>query len=168
MAFLMCLPQSAQFDTQPDARAAFVSIARSWISTPYVFRARVKGQGSDCSTWLAESLIEAGLATHESLYGSLHVNHPDWWLHATDDVYKGTLLRHAQQIAETVARRSTDALPGCILLQKAARSRVYNHGAVVTEWPMIIHCLREGVVEVDATKDPMWTCKAIAIFNPFA
>lgn len=157
--------------TQPsqfERRAAFVAIARSWLGTPYAFRARVKGAGSDCSTWLAESLIEAGLATRESLYGGLNINHQDWWLHASDDVYARRLLRHSHQIAETVARRSTDALPGCVILQRAAKSRVYNHGAVVTEWPRIIHCLREGVVEVDATSDPMWSCKAMGIFDPFA
>src|ERR1035438_9991586 len=113
LAFHMCpTPPS-----QSEARARFVAICRTWIGTRYVFRARVKGTGADCSSWIAESLIEAGLATRESLYGGLNINHQDWWLHASDVVYKRRSLRHSRQIAETVARRSTDALPGCILLQ---------------------------------------------------
>jgi hypothetical protein len=148
-------------------RAAFIAICRSWLGTKYVFRAHVKGSGADCSTWLSESLIEAGIATRESLYVGLYINHPDWWQTATDDVYKRRLMRHARQILETTCRLSTEALPGCVLLQRAARSRVFNHGGVATAWPMVIHCLREGVVEVDAVRDPMWACKEIAIFDPF-
>jgi hypothetical protein len=148
-------------------RAAFISICRSWIGTPYRFRAHVKGVGSDCATWLSESLITAGIATRESLYGGLNINHPDWWQSTTDDVYRRRLMRHARAVMEASCRLSTEILPGCVLLQHAARSRVSNHSGVVTAWPMIIHCLTDGVVEVDATRVPMWGGKAVAVYDPF-
>jgi hypothetical protein len=148
-------------------RAAFIAICRSWLGAKYVFRARVKGVASDCSTWLAESLIEAGIATRESLYGGLNINHPDWWQTTTDDVYRRRLMRHARAVMETSCRLSTEILPGCVLLQHAVRSRVSNHSCVVTAWPMVIHCLTEGVVEVNATRAPMWGGRPVAVYDPF-
>lgn len=149
------------------SREEFVAICRTWVGTPYHLRARVKGSGADCSTWIAESLIEAGLATTEQLYGGLNVSRGDWWCHAPEDLYRRRVMRHAQLVAETVSRPSTKALPGCILLQKAARSRVFNHGAVVTVWPHIIHAVHPCVRESSAVTDPMWNCQPVSIFDPF-
>ena len=147
-------------------RDQFVQICRSWIGTPYHLRQHVKGVGADCSTWIAESLIEAGLATHDSLYGGLNVRRGDWFHHISDDVYRQRIMRHAIWVMSTVCRRSSSIQPGCVILQRAAGSRVFNHGGVVTEWPHGIHCLYGGVVEVDVAKDPIWLCKPIEVFDP--
>ena len=151
-----------------ERRKVFVVICQTWVGTPYHLRARIKGAGADCSTWICESLIEAGLATHEQLYNGLNIAKPDWWVHTTDEIYRRRVMRHAAFVMTAICSRSTNSLPGCILLQRAARSKIFNHAAVVVEWPLIIHGIQPVVQTANVTGDPMWSFKQVEIFDPFA
>ena len=150
--------------TQEEHRAAVVREARSWISTPYVLGARVKGAGIDCASLIAEVLIAGGLADREDLGVYSH----DWFHHSENERYMLRLLRHAAKTMEAVAYRSTQILPGNIVLTRAARSKVFNHGGIVTAWPKIVHAVSPAVEEIDASRDEMWTFQTIAVFDPFA
>lgn len=149
---------------EQEQRSALVHQARSWIGTPYVLGARVKGAGVDCASLIAEVLIAANLAEREELGVYSH----DWFHHSENERYMLRLLRHAAKTMEAVAYRSTRILPGNIVLTRAARSKVFNHGGIVTAWPHIVHAIAPAVEEIDATRHEMWTYQTIAVFDPFA
>jgi cell wall-associated NlpC family hydrolase len=152
-----------QLTTEQVARAQVVAEARSWVGTPYVLRGRVKSAGADCFTFIAEVMIACGLFNSEEL----PVYNHDWWAHCSDEQYAFRLMRYATNIFEGVAYTSTEVLPGTILVQRMAGSRVYNHGAIVTAWPLIVHCLSPCVEEVNASRDPTWSYQTVAAFDPW-
>lgn len=117
-------------------RAAAVEAARTWIGTPYAHMARVKGPngGVDCSMILAEVYEECGLIPHLDI----GFYPPDWHLHRNDERYLDEMLNHAVEVFR-------DPLPGDIVLWRFGRT--FSHGAIVSEWPVVIHAyLRVGVV----------------------
>lgn len=145
-------------------RAEVVAISRSWIGTKYVMGAGVKGAGVDCARYLAEVMIEAGFCERESLGLYSH----DWFCNTTEDRYLFGLLRHARKTLEGICRgRPDNALPGCMALFKAVRSPLFNHGAIVTEWPMVIHAADPCVREIDATKHYMTSHTEMVVFDPW-
>lgn len=145
-------------------REQVVGEARSWIGTPYRLGARVKGAGVDCATLIAEVLIACGLAERDELGVYSH----DWFHHASEERYMLRLLRHVTHTLDAVAYRSLAIEPGNIVLTKAARSRLYNHGGIVLEaWPKVVHAVSPAVQETDAARDPLWGCRPIAVFDPF-
>ena len=145
-------------------RAQAVLEARRWIGTPYVLGGRVCGSGCDCATILAEYLIAIGACLREDLGLYSH----DWFCHATEERYLLALMRHASKTIETVATGKQQASPGDIVLLRLARSRVYNHGAIVTAWPLGIHAARGGAKEIDLRFNPLTSHMPMAIFDPWA
>lgn len=123
----------------------------------------VKGHGCDCGTLLVGVYTAAGIIEPEQLSIYSH----DWWLHVAEETYLTRVWRHAGKIAERIFYRSDTVEPGNIVLCRAAGSRVYNHGGIVTAWPLIIHALYEGVKEADATRHPMWAYHEIVVFDPW-
>lgn len=146
------------------SRSALVAEARSWIGTPYRTGARVKGAGCDCATLIAEVLIACGLAEREDL----GVYAQDWFHHSETERYMLRVLRHAAKTLDTLAFRSAAIEPGNIVLTRAVRSKVYNHGAIVTAWPRVVHAMAPMVAETDATRHPLWATQPIAVFDPFS
>jgi len=146
-----------------EERAALVAEARSWIGTPYHVGGMVKGAGCCCGSLILAVLQARGLAPDErfGVYSS------DSWAHWREDHYRMRLFRHARKLAEGIAARCMRALPGCIALARAMDSKVFNHAGIVTEWPRIVHAIAPAVIEVDATRDPLWIHREIEIFDPF-
>ena len=145
------------------SRHEAVAIARSWIGTPYVKGARIRGAGCDCATLLAEYLIEIGAANREELGAYSH----DWFSHTSQERYMIALIRHARQTMETVAFGSPEAAPGNLVLYRVVGSRVYNHGAIVVEWPRVVHAYDTRVGETDTTLHPLTANMQMAVFDPF-
>lgn len=111
-----------------ELRAAIVAEARTWLRTPYHHRARVKGAGVDCAMLLAEVYERVGLIPHVS-----PLPYPmDWHLHRGEERY----LKWVEQYAGSVSQ----PLPGDIALWRFGRC--FSHGAIVVEWPMVIHAIR--------------------------
>lgn len=143
-----------------------VETARSFVGTPYVLGARVKGAGVDCATLVAECLIAGGFAQREDLgvYTLDWSNHPE--VHG--DRYLVSLRKYVTEKMNVVAYRSTTtAAPGDIVLVKVGSKR-WNHSGIVTEWPRIVHAVKPRVEEIDASRHPMWSYHEIAIFTPGA
>ena len=150
------------------ARAAVIRCARTWLRTPYHHLGRVKGAGVDCAMLLAEIYAEAGLVP------PLAIPHypPDWHLHRESERYLGVLLDHAVEYLPAIA--GTDhphpnpppsrgreweggelptrpVLPADIALWRFGRC--FSHGAVVVDWPVVIHAyLGRGCVLEDVDK----------------
>jgi len=135
-------------------RAAVVKEAESWIGTPFHHAARIKGAGTDCLMLLAEVYERAGVAPHVD--PPFYV--PDWHLHRDAERYLEGLTRYAREIADP-------PLPGDIALFRFGRT--FSHGAIVAEWPRLIHAYWSiGVVQGDATLHPL-ASRPVKFFSPF-
>ncbi len=145
-------------------RERVVRAAKEWVGTPYVLGAAVKGAGVDCA-----QLIVCVMKESAGIMGSEHLGHipPDWYMHAAEDMYKFRMLRYASR-QDAHAWRGSSIPPGAVVLLQAAGSKLYNHGAIVTAWPLIVEAVPPCVREVDATREPHWMGQAIAVFDPFA
>lgn len=150
--------------TEQDFRSNIVSIARSWIGTPYLHRARVKGAGVDCALVILAVFQEAGIAPPDE---ELHRYSPDWWLHQSHEKYMLRVLRHAHKTVQGRCLPTTEAKDGCIVLTRACGSKLFNHGGIVTRWPHVVHCLQPACSEVNAARDPFWAFSEIEIYDPW-
>ncbi len=94
------------------------------------------------------------------LIGDIKVPHyaPDFFLHKDAETYMEGLLVHTREI-------EAPPQPGDIALFKFGR--VFSHGAIVVEWPRLIHAYWSiGVVWGDATLMPL-KGRAVRFFSPF-
>jgi NlpC/P60 family putative phage cell wall peptidase len=111
--------------TEPQQRQRVVEVAKSFISTPYHHMGMIKGVGVDCLTLLAAVFNEAGLIEQPEIpyYPS------DWMLHRDAERYLEGVMKYCREVPTPQ--------PGDIALWKFGRC--FSHGAIVIEWPMIIH-----------------------------
>ncbi len=129
-------------------RAKIVSIARSWLLTPYHSMGRVKGAGVDCGMLPLAVYHEAGILAEipEVPYYPL-----DWAAHRDEERYLEFVERMVRENGwkEVPPPPERTPLPGDFLLFHFAR--VYSHGVIVAEWPECIHAhVSRGVVLVNA------------------
>ncbi|HLG86264.1 MAG TPA: NlpC/P60 family protein [Alphaproteobacteria bacterium] len=122
--------------TEAEGRMAVVRAARSWIGTPYHHAARVKGVGVDCAMLLAAAYEEAGLVSPIAF----ERYSPGWMLH-----------RDAERLLAVIETRTWPAqepgAPGDLLVYRFGRA--FAHGAIVVEWPVIIHAVQRAGVILD-------------------
>jgi cell wall-associated NlpC family hydrolase len=137
-------------------RDRVVRIAHEWLNTPYHTAARLKKVGCDCATLLTQVYFEAGLVGHVDLE---HYP-PDWFMHRSEERYLQEVKRHALEISGPPAA-------GDIAVWKVGRC--YAHGAIVIEWPRIIHSVMgRGVLLGDASIDADLIEKPVKFFSPWA
>lgn len=148
------------------SRPQAVAAIRAWVGTPYVLSGRVRGAGVDCCTLLVEYLIAIGRAPAAEFEG-LPLYSPDWFLHAGSERYLKALMRFGTNVSGQICRGGVQARPGDIALFKVARSRLFNHGAVVTAWPLGVHAQADGVREVDLVRCPLTSFRIMETFDPF-
>jgi NlpC/P60 family putative phage cell wall peptidase len=135
-------------------RQRVVTEAEGWIGTPFHHAARVKGAGVDCLMLLAEVYERAGVVGHVD--PPFYV--PDWHLHRDAERYLEGLVPYARPVEAP--------LPGDIALFRFGRT--FSHGAIVTEWPRLIHAYWTiGVVHGDATLHPL-AGRPVRFFTPFS
>jgi cell wall-associated NlpC family hydrolase len=127
--------------TEDEQRAAVVAAARSWIGTPYHHRARVKGAGVDCIMLLVAAFEDAGVLS--GIKVPLYVG--QWHLHRDAEKYLQGLMGYCRELGPDEKPQAGD-----IALWKFGR--VYSHGAIITDWPRLVHAwLKSGCVEDDYT-----------------
>lgn len=123
-------------------RVQVVSAAKSWIGTPYHHRAAVKGAGADCAMFPLAVYRECGLipaAYEPPEYSS------QWHLHRSEEKYLAEVEKFAVESAGPPR-------PADFVVFKFGRT--FSHGAIVIDWPMVIHSyIPHGVTLADATND---------------
>ena len=128
-----------------EKRNKLVEEAKSWIGTPFHHEARVKGAGVDCGMLLLEVFEHAGLIPH------IDVKHypRDFMMHRKEEWYLAIVSTHTREL------NGGPYLPGDVILFK--HGRVFSHGGIITEWPIIIHASAQDrcVCEADATSHPL-------------
>ena len=125
--------------TEKEERVAVIKEALEWEGTAHHPEARLKGVGCDCGTFPLEVYERVRLIPHVDLpkYS------PQWHMHKDEPLYLDILKRFAHEVDKPG--------PGDILMIKYGRQAA--HGAIVIEWPMIIHAdVTEGVTRDNATK----------------
>lgn len=125
--------------TEAERRANIVSIARSWMLTPYHEHACVRGAGVDCATLIYAVYREAG----ECPPIEIPAYSPQWHLHQSDELYLKEVVPHAREI-------SGDQLGiGDLILYRIGH--VFAHGAILSKPFTIIHAFKEArcVMESD-------------------
>lgn len=109
-------------------RARVIEAAQGWLNTPYHHKARVKGAGVDCAQLLIGVYAEAGLIVPFDT-GDYPM---DWMLHREEERFLLWLEHYCDVMASP--------LPGDIAIWRYGRT--FSHGAIVTDWPAIIHAWR--------------------------
>ena len=122
------------------ARDAVIAEAMTWLRTPYHNNARIKGAGVDCLQLLAAVYEAVGLIEHVDPQYS-----PDWHLHHTAELYVDGVLQFADEF------EGEDPLPGDVVIWRFGRT--FSHGAIVVQWPLIIHAYRGLAVELAEASD---------------
>jgi cell wall-associated NlpC family hydrolase len=123
-------------------RAKLVTAALTWVGTPYHHHAQVKGHGVDCATLLVCVAREAGLIGHIDLpeYS------PQWHLHRSAQMYLATILKICREVP-------APPWPGDVAIWQFGRC--FSHGAIVIEWPRVVHaCVGDKVRVDDVSKNP--------------
>jgi cell wall-associated NlpC family hydrolase len=127
---------------EEEERGRVVSVARSWCGTPYHTGARIKGAGIDCLTLLAEIYHEAGLVDRVSIP---HYPH-DWHLHQGEERYLNGLLAYMQEVERP--------RQGDVVLWRFGRC--FSHGAIVVDWPQVIHAYVGRKVTIENAEKAAW------------
>lgn len=106
-------------------RERVIEVAKSYLGTPYHHAGRVKGAGVDCLTFLAEVFQDAGLVPKIEI----PAYSPQWHLHHSTEKYLDGLLQYTRPIVKP-------QMADIVLFRFG---RCFSHGAIVIEWPHIIH-----------------------------
>lgn len=109
-------------------RAAVLAEAQRWLRTPWRHGARVRGAGVDCARLLQAVYVGAGIVADFPL----DAYPPDWMLHRDEERFLAIVAAHMDEVASP--------LPGDVALWKYGRT--YSHGAIVVDWPRVIHAHR--------------------------
>jgi len=117
-------------------RDSVITIAKSYLRTPYHHYGTVKGAGVDCLTLIIGVYKEAGILKDIDVPAYSH----QWHLHHNEEKYLNGLLQYSKEIEKPQ--------PGDIALWKFGRC--FSHGAIVLEWPVVIHAyMGKGCVYED-------------------
>lgn len=104
---------------------------RSWLGTPWHHEGAVKGAGVDCAMLLLRVFVEVG-AIPEFDPRPYPIDH---MMHSGDERFLGWLNHHADEV--------TDGEPQVADVIVYKVGRCYSHGAIVVQWPHIIHAFRD-------------------------
>lgn len=122
-------------------RPLVVAIARSWVGTPFHHMARLKGVGVDCAQLLAAVYEEAGIVPKIDL----GFYRQDEYIHLGRERYKSFIELYGVPV-ETPK-------PGDVALYRFGSA--VGHGAIVVEWPQIIHAYVSKGCVYDEGDSPM-------------
>lgn len=116
---------------EAEERQLVVSIARTWLRTPFHHRTGLKGVGVDCAFLVCRAFEEAALIPKVDI--PYYPN--DWHLHQSAERYMALIIsKHAAEVPPPPARQP---LPGDVVLFRFGKC--FSHGAIVVAWPQIIH-----------------------------
>lgn len=138
---------------EAETRAAIVAEAQSWIGTPYLSNAAIKGPrgGTDCAMFIVAVYANLGLIPKEF---DPRPYSPQWHVHRNEEKYMGYVLQFVKEI-------EAPPKPGDLAMFKIGL--VFAHGAIVTEWPNVIHAIGNSKVVADDIDRNMIGKRALAV-----
>lgn len=128
-----------------DFWSRFNTALRSWIGTPYRHRQMTKGKGADCTTYIGQSLLEAGILTKVTI----PKYYPKDWF-ATPDFGDMLKMEVEKNLAQHLARglfyevydnpEPPEPVRGDIcLFSMRPDTGIVNHSGVVLDDKTMIH-----------------------------
>lgn len=140
-----------------EERQSVIDEAMTWVraKTPYHNHARVKGSGADCLGLIIEVFERTGLVPHiDPGYYS-----PEWHLHHSEELYWQGILQYAKEFTGQRQPKMGD-----VVLVKFGRA--FSHGAIVKDWPEVIHAWFNRSVETcDLEKDSQFWKREMKFFT---
>jgi len=125
-----------------EQRNNIVRAAKEWLGTPYHHHARVKRAGADCAMFPLAVYQESGVLPREYTPPQYSVQ---WHLHRSEELY-------LNEIEKFVVAINTPPRPADFVVFRFGRT--YSHGAIVVDWPIVIHAyIPHGVLLSDALRD---------------
>jgi NlpC/P60 family putative phage cell wall peptidase len=135
-------------------RGRIVSLARSWIGTPYHHQASVKSVGTDC--------IGLVRGVWRALYGAeaeaLPAYSRDWAEATGEETLLAAARRHLIEVAPA------DAQPGDVLVFRYRASTVAKHAAILATPTTMIHAF-EGAPVSEVALSAWWRRRLAATFS---
>nr|DAQ24402.1 MAG TPA: cell wall peptidase [Caudoviricetes sp.] len=114
--------------------------ARTWLGTPHVNQARVKGIGVDCGMLLIGALEDAGLIDKGAIKIAPYSN--EWHLHHSEEWFLSYVKKYCIPVTET------DMAIGDFLMYQFGRC--VSHGGIYIGDNQIIHAvIDQGVILSD-------------------
>lgn len=114
----------------------------------------VKGSGADCAMFPLAVYKECGVIPGDFQPPEYSMQ---WHLHHSEEIY-------LQTIAPFVQEKTSTPLPADFVVFKFGRT--FSHGAIVVDWPIIIHSyIPHGVLLGDALRDGELIGRQIKIFE---
>lgn len=115
--------------------------AKTWLGTPHINGARVKGKGVDCGMLLIGSLEDAGVMERNSMEIAPYSN--EWHLHHSEEWFLSYV--------KSKCRKVRKPRPGDFLLYQYGRC--ISHGAVYVGDGRVVHAVvRQGVIMSDTNE----------------
>lgn len=115
--------------------------AKTWLGTPHINGARVKGKGVDCGMLLIGSLEDAGVMERNSMEIAPYSN--EWHLHHSEEWFLSYV--------KSKCRKVRKPRPGDFLLYQYGRC--ISHGAVYIGDGRVVHAvIRQGVIMSDTNE----------------
>lgn len=119
--------------TEQAQRQAVLAEAMTWLGTPWHHAARVRGAGVDCAQFLIAVFTTVGLVP-DIMPGIYPI---DWHMHRNEPRFLHHLTKYTHPVEQP--------RPADIAMFRFGRHAA--HGAIIIEWPTIIHAyLHEGGV----------------------
>lgn len=139
--------------TEQEQRDAVIKEALSWERTPHHNGARIKGEGVDCGQFPIAVYSACGLmpAITVPRYSA------QFHLHRDTEWYLNIARQYGVEI-ETPKR-------GDFAIYKIGR--IYSHGAIVIEWPRIIHAWVHVGVTQDMGDQGHLFDRSVIFFSPY-
>lgn len=114
--------------TESEQRQSVITEAETWLRTPHHNGARIKGVGVDCGQFPLAVYEGAGLLPHidPGRYSpQFHLNKDEEW-------YLKLAMKFGRELPDGEIPKKGD-----FAIYKVGRC--YSHGAIVIDWPLIIH-----------------------------
>ena len=120
--------------------AKIAEAAKSWLGTPHINNARVKGKGVDCAQLLVGSLEDCGTIQKGEITAPPYSS--EWHLHRSEEKLLQQVRARCQEVA------AEEMQPGDFLLYQYGRC--VSHAAVYCGDGIVCHALVDhGVVLTD-------------------
>lgn len=145
------------------SRQDVVEEARSWKGTPYIRKGSIKGTGCDCA------LLPYCVYRKFDLLPEFPIEYlaDDWFANTSDERYLLVVQKYLKKLFSGRAYSDVPAKAGNLIVARVAKSKVFNHSGVITQWPLVVHSIDPMVEEVNASTHHMWARTEIEIYDPF-
>lgn len=143
----------------PEKRQEVIRVAKEWLRTPYHHLGKVKGCGADCAMFPLAVYQECSVLPADFKPPEYSMQ---WHLHRSDELYLKAIEPFTREKVGTGFYGSSGRMVGFTTEVRPAPAdfvvfkfgRTFSHGAIVVDWPVIIHSyIPHGVQLGNALQD---------------